>query len=180
MSLDLAHESCAYLGAMTADEYRAALDALGLTQAGAGHFLGYNERTSRRWADGELEVPLVVEKFLRLMLARHIKPDQVDRLTGATIPTPRRVREAHRVEDLVRQIGPILHGMGPELQSAALADLTAMWLAGNVALDPAGGIDRERTDTLREDLLRLWLKTMHDLVPVNERVILEKVSRAAH
>jgi hypothetical protein len=35
---------------MTANQYRAALDKLGLTQVGAARLLDVNEATSRRWA----------------------------------------------------------------------------------------------------------------------------------
>lgn len=35
---------------MTPDAYRSAIERLGLSQVGAGEFLGASERTSRRWA----------------------------------------------------------------------------------------------------------------------------------
>jgi hypothetical protein len=42
-------------------------------------------------------------------------------------PREKRAHEAaSRVQELVRQIAPILHGHGPEVQSAVLADLFAM------------------------------------------------------
>jgi len=42
---------------MTPTQYRAAIKLLGLSQVKAGKFLGVNERTSRRWALGEYDVP---------------------------------------------------------------------------------------------------------------------------
>lgn len=36
---------------MTPDEYREALEALGLTQGEGARLLGVDERTSRRWAN---------------------------------------------------------------------------------------------------------------------------------
>jgi hypothetical protein len=63
---------------MDADEYRRALESLGLKQTGengAGVFLGVDDRTSRRWAtDGP---PRAVAMLLRLMIARRIKPETV-------------------------------------------------------------------------------------------------------
>ena len=54
---------------MTPDEYRAALEALGLTQGGGARLLGVDERTSRRWANGERDVPPPVQRFLRFLIA---------------------------------------------------------------------------------------------------------------
>jgi hypothetical protein len=54
---------------MTADEYRNAIAALGLSQVEASTLLGVDERTSRRWAIGEREIPPPVERFLRYLLA---------------------------------------------------------------------------------------------------------------
>jgi DNA-binding transcriptional regulator YiaG len=54
---------------MTPDEYRAALEALGLTQAGGARLLGVDERTSRRWACGEREIPPPAQRFLRYLIA---------------------------------------------------------------------------------------------------------------
>lgn len=49
---------------MTRDDFRAALDRLGLTQTGAARVLGVDERTTRRWAAGERAVPPPVERLL--------------------------------------------------------------------------------------------------------------------
>ena len=62
---------------MTADEYRTALKALGLTQAGAARLLGVDERTSRRWARGEREIPGPVVRFLHFLIAAGIPADDV-------------------------------------------------------------------------------------------------------
>ena len=55
---------------MTPSEYRAALAALGLSQVGAAKLFKVNERTSRRWALGEQEIPEAVAIALRLMLEK--------------------------------------------------------------------------------------------------------------
>jgi DNA-binding transcriptional regulator YiaG len=52
---------------MTADEFRAALDGLGLSQVAAAQALEVDARTVRRWALGEREVPGPVRVALRLM-----------------------------------------------------------------------------------------------------------------
>jgi hypothetical protein len=60
---------------VTANQYRAALAKLGLSQRKAGPFFGVNERTSRRWAeDGP---PEAVAKLLRLMVRLDLSPDEV-------------------------------------------------------------------------------------------------------
>jgi DNA-binding transcriptional regulator YiaG len=54
---------------MNSDEYRAALIQLGLTQVGAAKLLGVDERTSRRWANGERDVPGSAARFLQYLIA---------------------------------------------------------------------------------------------------------------
>lgn len=62
---------------MTYDEYRTALDRVGLTQVGAARLFGINERTSRRWANGELPVPRIIAIVLWLMLKFKVKPGSI-------------------------------------------------------------------------------------------------------
>ncbi len=54
---------------MTSDEYREAIESLGLSQVGAARLLGVNDRTSRRWASGEQDVPPPAQRFLRYLIA---------------------------------------------------------------------------------------------------------------
>lgn len=54
---------------MTSDEYRAALEVLELTQSGAARLLGVDDRTSRRWACGERDIPPPAQRFLRYLIA---------------------------------------------------------------------------------------------------------------
>lgn len=54
---------------MTPDEYRAAIDKLGLSQVAAARLLGVDERTSRRWANGERDMPAPAVRFLRYLIA---------------------------------------------------------------------------------------------------------------
>ena len=53
---------------MTADEYRKAIERLGLSQVAAARLLGVDARTSRRWATGERELPGPAVRFLRYLL----------------------------------------------------------------------------------------------------------------
>lgn len=62
---------------MTANQFRTAIAALGLTQAGAAEFLGVSLRTSQGWALGEYPVPLAVARLLRLMVKMKLSPNDV-------------------------------------------------------------------------------------------------------
>lgn len=62
---------------MTANQFRDAIKKLGLSQRKAGDFLGVDERSSRRWACDEADVPESVAKLLRLMVRLKLSPDDV-------------------------------------------------------------------------------------------------------
>jgi DNA-binding transcriptional regulator YdaS (Cro superfamily) len=62
---------------MTAKQFQAAIDRLGLSQVGAARLVGADPRTARRWALGERSVPEPVAIILRLMLAGKITADDV-------------------------------------------------------------------------------------------------------
>jgi len=62
---------------MTPIQFRAALDRLSLSQRGAAKLFMVGERTSRRWALGEADVPPPVAILLRLMLAGKVTIDDV-------------------------------------------------------------------------------------------------------
>jgi DNA-binding transcriptional regulator YiaG len=66
---------------MTAKEYRVAINKLGLSQRKAAHFLGVNERTSRRWIDGT-PIPHAVGLLLRLMIKEKLLPEDVESKCG--------------------------------------------------------------------------------------------------
>jgi transcriptional regulator with XRE-family HTH domain len=62
---------------MTANQFRAALDRLKLSQLEAARLFNSNDRTVRRWAIGERGVPPTVAIMLRLMLAGKISADDI-------------------------------------------------------------------------------------------------------
>jgi len=54
---------------MTPDQYRDAIARLDLSQVAAARLLGVDERTSRRWASGERDVPPPAVRFLQYLIA---------------------------------------------------------------------------------------------------------------
>ncbi len=56
---------------MTTNQFRAALSRLGLSQRGASRIFGVNERTVRRWALGEVSVPIRIVETLKNLIAAH-------------------------------------------------------------------------------------------------------------
>lgn len=62
---------------MNADQYRAALIKLDMTQQSAADFLEVSLRTSQSYALGEVRIPGAVGKLLRLMIRRDIEPKEV-------------------------------------------------------------------------------------------------------
>lgn len=65
---------------VTPAEYRAALNALGLSQGRAALLFGVDPRTSRRWALGEAAVPRMVALVLRLVLRHGVTTDEANKL----------------------------------------------------------------------------------------------------
>jgi hypothetical protein len=65
---------------MTANQFRAALDRLNLSQIGAARLFGTDPRTARRWALGERSIPECVAIVLRLLLAGKITVEDVEKV----------------------------------------------------------------------------------------------------
>ncbi len=61
---------------MTPKQFADAIERLGLSQRGAGKFLGVDERTSRKWIAGDARIPEAVAKLLRLMIRLKVTPDE--------------------------------------------------------------------------------------------------------
>lgn len=64
------------------ERYRELIELLGMTQIGAAKFMDIGERTSRRWAVGDVEVPLAVLMLLETMVHESLTPHDVRVLTG--------------------------------------------------------------------------------------------------
>jgi hypothetical protein len=62
---------------MTPNQYRSAIEKLGLSQVRAAAFLGVSVRSSHGYARGEYPVPEAVAKLLRLMVRLGLSPDEV-------------------------------------------------------------------------------------------------------
>jgi DNA-binding transcriptional regulator YiaG len=62
---------------VTPKQYADAIERLGLSQRGAGKFLGVDERTSRKWIAGDARIPESAAKLLRLMVKMELKPEDV-------------------------------------------------------------------------------------------------------
>jgi len=59
---------------MTPRQFKMVVKQLGLTQAGAGRYVGVSERTARRFISGHAEIPASVVLLLRACVALDIKP----------------------------------------------------------------------------------------------------------
>lgn len=67
---------------MTANQYRAAIGRLDLSQVGAARLVGADPRTGRRWALGEVRIPECVAILLRLLVAKKITIADVENAAG--------------------------------------------------------------------------------------------------
>ena len=60
---------------MTAKQFRAALDALGLNHSTAPHVLGVGQRSIIRYANNQAAVPPVIAKLLTMMIKHGVPKD---------------------------------------------------------------------------------------------------------
>ena len=65
---------------MTPTQFREAIARLGLSQVGAASLFKVNDRTARRWASGEQDIPAAVALALRLMIRHKVSPASAQRL----------------------------------------------------------------------------------------------------
>lgn len=78
---------------------------------------------------------------------------------GLTMPVP---PDTRLVAELVERARPIFAGQPPEVVGAALADLTAIWLASHVVEG-----SWTETDALRGDLMLMQVRAVRRLTAVN-------------
>jgi hypothetical protein len=72
-----------------------------------------------------------------------------------------------RIAAISEAIGPMLHGLGHDVQGAVLADLVSMWLAGFVGPD---------AEAVRHELLEAHVALVRKLIPVNEKLALDQLA----
>lgn len=60
---------------MEASDFKNVIEQLGYTQVGISRLLGVNDRTGRRWASGEQDIPRAVEITLDLMRRFGLRED---------------------------------------------------------------------------------------------------------
>ena len=77
-----------------------------------------------------------------------------------------RSKQADTAMMIAAQIAPMLHGLGPDVQGAVLADLTATWLSG---------FQEANAEAQRTEILEAHIKAIRALVPINERMLLERL-----
>jgi DNA-binding transcriptional regulator YiaG len=65
---------------MSKNAYRKAIELVGLSQVKASVFFEVDRKTSPRWARGEAPIPGAVKKLLRVMIAKELSPEEVDKL----------------------------------------------------------------------------------------------------
>ena len=76
-----------------------------------------------------------------------------------------------RANEVLWQIGPMLHGLGPKIQGAVLAHLFAMYIAGHQGPD---------APEVREEIIASWLEMVRGMVPLYEKEILANVEAGGH
>jgi hypothetical protein len=65
---------------MTANQYRAALKRIGISNYAAAPWLGISRRAAQGYALGETAVPQPIARLLRLVVQLHISPDKASKL----------------------------------------------------------------------------------------------------
>lgn len=81
---------------------------------------------------------------------------------------------ATRSQELVQMIRPLLAGEGAPVQSAALADLVAIWLAGHQLEEGGKYVGGAELDALREAVLTEFINVVRALIPPNDAMIREQ------
>jgi DNA-binding transcriptional regulator YiaG len=59
---------------MTPTQYKRIIRELGMSQAGSGRFLGFSERTARRFISGDATIPPAAALLLRAMVVHKEVP----------------------------------------------------------------------------------------------------------
>ena len=70
---------------MTSDQFRMALDKIGLSQVAAARLLGVNETTLHQWATGERDIPAPAIRFIHYLIATRTKGEDAIRILDSWI-----------------------------------------------------------------------------------------------
>ena len=62
---------------MTGEQYRHAIEHLGMSQVGSARFLGVSKSTPRKWISEKHPIPLAVTMLLCVMVAEELSPRHV-------------------------------------------------------------------------------------------------------
>ena len=74
--------------------------------------------------------------------------------------------KAIAIRALTQRVRPLFRGGDPDIVGGALADLTAIWLAGHVV--PGDGL---ATAKLRDEHLRLHSRLIRQLTTINAKIM---------
>jgi hypothetical protein len=85
---------------------------------------------------------------------------------GAMTPLRTKGDMAREVLEISRLCQMLLHGRGPEVQSAVLGDLVSLWLAGHWPRE------------VREPLLADFVEVVRNMIPASEEQILDQQPKA--
>lgn len=66
-------------------EFQSTIDRLGYSQVAISRLFGVTDRTGRRWASGEVQVPIAVQMILRRMLNDGLTVDVSARIIAARL-----------------------------------------------------------------------------------------------
>lgn len=72
---------------MTPDRFRELLDLLQLGQVEAAFFLGYDQRSVRRWAAGHKDIPAGIAMLLEMMITEGYTVEEAEALLDAAAIT---------------------------------------------------------------------------------------------
>ena len=94
------------VSAMTAGRYRKLIAKLGLSQRGAGRFLGVSDVQAARMAAGTAKISPAIAMLLETMVALAITPEAALKLVGVNVAKARREAKAEHVAKSPRFFQP--------------------------------------------------------------------------
>ena len=90
---------------MTSEQFKAAIEELGLALSDAAILLGVHPRTTRRWANAEREIPPPVCNYLHYLMGAGVKPDNALRVA-------QKAAQGYRAKPRKRATAPTLNAVG--------------------------------------------------------------------